>query len=293
LASTSFTNGVTLSDSSWFNDTNVAVYSVLGDGTTPPSTAVGAMKNLFKQGANIASATTTNLASATGNYLHITGTTTITGFGTVNAGVPFWLVFDGALTITYNATSMILPGAASIATAAGDSGLFISEGSGNWRCLNFIRQASASFIPSGIIMDYGGSTAPAGWLACDGSAVSRTTYANLFTAIGTTWCVGDGSTTFNLPDLRGRTTIGDGTGSGLTARTLGTQNIGEENHVLTVPEIPSHNHTVTSYSNDVNGDIGRGFGGTSTSGIATTSTGGGGGHNNMQPSAVVKKIIKI
>lgn len=71
-------------------------------------------------------------------------------------------------------------------------------------------------IPSGIVMDYGGSVTPSGWLDCDGAAVSRTTYASLFTAIGTAWGVGDGVNTFNVPDLRGRVTIGDGTGT-LTA----------------------------------------------------------------------------
>jgi hypothetical protein len=74
---------------------------------------------------------------------------------------------------------------------------------------------------AGVIQMFAGSTPPAGWLLCDGSAVSRTEYATLYAAIGDTWGAGDGSTTFNLPDLRGRAPIGAGTGSGLTARTLG------------------------------------------------------------------------
>jgi microcystin-dependent protein len=60
-----------------------------------------------------------------------------------------------------------------------------------------------SGIPSGIIMPYGGTSAPSGYLDCDGSEISRTTYADLFTAIGTTWGVGDGVNTFNVPDLQG------------------------------------------------------------------------------------------
>lgn len=68
-------------------------------------------------------------------------------------------------------------------------------------------------LPAGVIAPYAGSTAPTGWLACDGSAVSRTTYSALFTALSTTWGVGDGVTTFNVPDLRGRSPIGDGTGT--------------------------------------------------------------------------------
>ena len=65
-------------------------------------------------------------------------------------------------------------------------------------------------LPAGMIMPYAGTAAPTGWLACDGSAVSRTTYADLFTAISTTWGVGDGSLTFNLPDLRGAFLRGTG-----------------------------------------------------------------------------------
>jgi len=61
----------------------------------------------------------------------------------------------------------------------------------------------ADRTPSGAIIAFGGATAPAGWLICDGTAVSRATYADLFTAIGTTWGAGDESTTFNVPDLRG------------------------------------------------------------------------------------------
>lgn len=68
-------------------------------------------------------------------------------------------------------------------------------------------------LPSGVIAPYGGSTAPTGWLECDGSAVSRTTYANLFAAISTTWGAGDESTTFNLPPSAGRGFIGRGTGT--------------------------------------------------------------------------------
>jgi len=61
-----------------------------------------------------------------------------------------------------------------------------------------------NFVPPGTILPYGGATAPAGWLVCDGSAISRTVYPNLFSALSTAWGNGDGSTTFHLPDLRGR-----------------------------------------------------------------------------------------
>lgn len=67
---------------------------------------------------NIASATTTNLSTATGDEVHITGTTTITSFGVMPAGIEMCLIFDGALTLTHNATSLILSGGANITTAA-------------------------------------------------------------------------------------------------------------------------------------------------------------------------------
>lgn len=89
------------------------------------------------KGTTIASATTTDLNTATGDYVTISGTTTITALGTCSAGIQIRCLFSGALTLTHNATSLILPGGANITTAAGDSALFISEGSGNWRCVDY------------------------------------------------------------------------------------------------------------------------------------------------------------
>lgn len=77
-----------------------------------------------------------------------------------------------------------------------------------------------SILPSGILVPYAGSSAPSGWLLCDGSAVSRTTYAALFAAISTTYGVGDGSTTFNVPDLRGRIPAGQDNMGGTAAGRL-------------------------------------------------------------------------
>lgn len=90
-------------------------------------------------GADIASATTVNLANATGEYITVTGTTTVTGLGTVSAGMRFILKFSGALTLTHNATSLILPTGANITTADGDIACMESLGSGNWRCLFYTR----------------------------------------------------------------------------------------------------------------------------------------------------------
>jgi hypothetical protein len=109
-----------------------------------------AIANLFKgtKGTDIASATTTDIGAATGVFVHITGTTTITGLGTVAAGAMRWVRFSGALTLTHNATSLILPSAANIITAADDSALFVSEGSGNWVCLGYWRKSGQPLVAS-------------------------------------------------------------------------------------------------------------------------------------------------
>jgi hypothetical protein len=91
------------------------------------------------KGADIASAATTDIGAATGNFVHITGTTTITALGTVQAGTRRVVRFAGALTLTHNATSLILPTGANITTAANDTAVFVSEGSGNWRCVGYQR----------------------------------------------------------------------------------------------------------------------------------------------------------
>ncbi len=88
-------------------------------------------------------------------------------------------------------------------------------------------------MPAGVIMDYGGSSVPTGWLECDGSAVSRTTYAGLFTAIATTWGTGDGSTTFNIPDFRGRARIAKGTGTVAESVAAASVNTGTETWTVT------------------------------------------------------------
>ncbi len=97
----------------------------------------------------IASASTTDLSTINEAFITVSGVTTITAFGTLTAGMYKWLRFSGALTLTYNATSLILPGAANITTGAGDIALFKSEGSGNWRCHAFTRAASLAATLAG------------------------------------------------------------------------------------------------------------------------------------------------
>ncbi|MCK4500874.1 hypothetical protein KAU11_10265 [Candidatus Babeliales bacterium] len=104
-------------------------------------------------GTAIASATTTDIGVSTGQNVHITGTVTITGLGTADAGVFRRVEFDGALTLTYNATSLKLPGSATITTAAGDIAYCVSLGSGNWNVETYSKKDGTS-----VVSDGGGST---------------------------------------------------------------------------------------------------------------------------------------
>jgi len=152
----------------------------------------GALTGLLKlaKSTNIASATTTDLSTATGNLVHITGTTTITAFGTLQAGTKIDVVFDGILTLTHNATSLILPGGLNITTIAGDSATFISEGSGNWKCASY--QPNQAGVWTTWVPTYTGFSAdPTGIVAKvynDGSkTVINSLYASgLGTSSGTT-----------------------------------------------------------------------------------------------------------
>lgn len=177
----------------------------------------------------------------------------------------------------------------------GGSGTFLStDGAGNvtWAVPPGISQV----IPPGTMLDFGGILAniPAGFLRCDGSAVSRSTYSALFAAIGTTWGAGDGVNTFNLPNCTGRTTVGNGVTYGTLAATIGSVG-GEGAHALSLGELASHAH---SYTTGTIASIGVASGSSVIqyyTGVTSNSTGGAGNgvaHNNIQPSAVVLKMIK-
>lgn len=171
-------------------------------------------------------------------------------------------------------------------------------------------------LPAGSIMAWGTNTPPANWLLADGSAISRSVYSSLFAVIGTQYGAGDGTTTFNLPDLRGRVPVGK---NGGTFGTLGATG-GAETHTLTTAQMPSHTHvqdahTHTIRSNDGgNGPIAinKATGGSQyynfaaagvtnntsvvyNESVAATNqnTGGGQAHNILQPYQVVNYIIKF
>lgn len=175
--------------------------------------------------------------------------------------------------------------------------------------------------PVGKVDDYAGSSPPATWMFCYGQAISRSTYADLFSAIGTNYGAGDGSTTFNLPDLRGRVIAGrdnmGGVDSGRLSSTFGdfarvlNGAFGAAVHLLTTGQMPSHTHGV----NDPGHSHGAGYAiaalaGSNAkapsalldnvdqtqvigTGISIQSTGGFEAHNNTQPTMIMNKIIKV
>lgn len=102
-------------------------------------------------------------------------------------------------------------------------------------------QAGATAVPTGSVQMFAGAVAPAGWLPCDGAAVSRSGYAALFAVVGTTYGAGDGGTTFNLPDLRDRTPVGVSAGKtrgakgGSSTVTIGAGNLPAHEHGVTIP----------------------------------------------------------
>lgn len=155
-------------------------------------------------------------------------------------------------------------------------------------------------LPVGTVVMHAGAL-PSGWLECDGSVANGTTYSKLKSVIGVVF--GDpGAGDFNLPDLRGRTPIGLGTGdaASATAWTM-AEKAGDEVHTLTTGETPAHTHALTNGGAHPDGALmqsggtgGLGLGGGADDIVAvsaTESAGGGGSHNNMQPVLGLRMII--
>jgi len=232
---------------------------------------------------------------------------------------------DGDIAITPDGTGDVIIDGIKHPQADGNAGEFLTtDGAGQ---LSFADVAASAFN-SGMLMPYAGASAPTGWLLCYGQAISRTTYADLFAVVGTTYGNGDGSTTFNLPDLRGRVVAGkDDMGgssanrltSALNGDSLGAAG-GDEEHTLSTAQMPAHRHFVAA-------NVSLGSASSSVSAVTSTtqvarqyqSPYGGGGeifsmamvrtstdasvgrsssvgstnaHNNTQPTFILTYIIK-
>ena len=159
-------------------------------------------------------------------------------------------------------------------------------------------------LPPGIVLPYGASASPTGYLLCNGAAVSRSTYSSLFAVVSSLYGNGDGSSTFNVPDLRGRFIAGwdvSATASsvltsvtaGMVINTTMANTGGVQAVTLAVAQTPSHNHLVGSNQYSIGDDAGNNLqSGTSVASVSTTSTGGGGAHSNIPPTMILNYIIK-
>lgn len=189
-------------------------------------------------------------------------------------------------------SSVTLTGGDNVTLSSSSSNLTISATGGEGITIDT--------VPIGTIAEWGATTPPNNWLLLNGQAVSRVTYSELFSLYGTTYGAGDGSTTFNLPDFRGRVGVGLSDGDS-DFGTLG-QTGGEKTHTMTVEEMPSHQHTinyrsgiVSDYLGGSTADFGLAYEGQSVTGTYSgvmNNTGGLQAHNNLQPYITTNYIVK-
>ena len=253
------------------------------------------------KGADIGSSSALTLGTD-GNYFDVTGTTTITSINTKAIGFIAKLHFDSAVQLTHNGTSLVLPGSVDYTTVPGDEIEFIEYDTGNWRMTSILKNATlTNSVPIGMMAPFAVSAAPSGWLICDGSAVSRTTYAPLFAVLGETYGNGDGSTTFELPDMRGKFMRGLASGSandpdrasrtdrgdGTTGDNVGTNQTGQ---------YASHTHTLnnaTTILSDTGATVNYEPAISANTGSVTISANSSGGNETRPININVLYCIKI
>jgi hypothetical protein len=156
----------------------------------------------------LASAATTDIGAEAANTISVTGTTTITALGTIASGARRTVIFSGALTLTHNGTSLILPTAANIATAAGDVAHFVSLGSGNWKCVDYMRADGSSLVAATKVIQFACSDLTTGISAGTTKASFRMPYAMTLTAVRAALATAQASGSIFTVDINeGGTTI--------------------------------------------------------------------------------------
>lgn len=217
-----------------------------------------------------------------------------------------------------------LPVGTSFAVPQGEVAMLVSDGTNvSTRITN---GGISGGMPTGTVLSYAGAAAPTGYVFAAGQPISRATYSALFALIGTTYGVGDGLSTFNVPDMRGRVAAGlDNMGFGAAGRLTGSAtggvnanalnaSGGEQSHQLTVAELAAHGHVVNDAGHvhqtsdgtffatspgalAIQGGSGSSIGGitntsNNVSGISLQNSGSNTVHNTVQPTVVLNYIIK-
>jgi len=217
---------------------------------------------------------------------------------------------------------------AKAADVMADFNAIVDAINGSLNLENLAESIRNALLPTGAVIVVATAAAPTGFLLCQGQAISRTTYAALFAKIGTTFGPGNGTTTFNLPDLRGSTVAGTDAGAGrLTSNNALGARGGEEKHILTIGELAAHFHNLNANTGNASAAhthslslfLSNGYQPTSTGGDGkfayrgggaegvtsgesnshthlinadTNSQGGGEAHNNMPPYQCLNWAIK-
>lgn len=277
-----------------YNNTSTAI-TVKVSGQTGVSVPAAAKMVLVSNGTDVVVATNYMASATLGSALGVASG------GTGVASNTAYAVLTGGTTST---------GAVQSVASVGTSGqVLTSNGAGALPSF----QTIVAFT-SGMLMPYAGSSAPSGWLLCYGQAISRSTYSDLFSAIGTTYGVGDNSTTFNVPDFRGRAAFGKDdmggsaasrlttAGSGVDGATLGTGGGSQltQQHTHTATDA-GHTHSYVAGQGSINAGGGAALQTTGASATYTTASGnanitnanyGSGTSQNIPPALVVNYIIK-
>lgn len=236
----------------WAVTTNSLAINITNNGTQG---SIAVAHNATLASAKSAVVISSNSAQSAGNALLEVKSTS------ASSAIPAVLINDagvGGAALKVVSTTKPSHSAPSMTTTQRNAMTGVSAGDeiynttiGRKEIYNGTNWVSSSGASTGQIIDFAGSSVPTYALACDGSAVSRTTYAALFAILGTTWGAGDTTTTFNLPDLRRKVTVGSGgSGSGTLANTVGSSG-GEESHVLITAELAAHTHMVTGSADNV------------------------------------------
>ena len=280
-------------------------------GTTAVNSFVSIKSTVASGGAGSSEVLFGNATTATSGYLSYSHATTSLLIGAAAAT-------RATLSATGLAVAGVIEGAEQIAPAAPPANGYRiyaeDNGTGKTRLMAkfatgvaqqlAIESASAggTSTPVGVIMDFAGSVIPTDWLDCNGQEILRAAYPALFTAIGTTWGAGNGTTTFNVPDMRRRVAVGSG-GTPTATLSAGVGAVGgAETHLLTAAEsgMPAHLHGtngtgsaslspgIHAYASSLSGSTGVFYDCVQNAVPQNAAQ----AHNNMQPSAVVLKIIK-